>query len=136
MERRRPYRGCGAWYRRRRSRVYHARIPGRPKSRFNNSLNAVEERMRNSLASITVCASLVMAGLVGGFEMQTQAQPGPTAQVPAPIPPPDTAALRAQYGKWRTEFKTWGRGAPLGQGVKGTPQLNRAGQRARVTEMP
>src|SRR6266478_10233183 len=77
--------------------------------------------MRNSLASVTVCAGLVMTGLVGGGEMRTQAQPAPAA--PAPVAPPDTAALRAQYEKWRTEFKTWGRWAPLGQESKGTTSL-------------
>src|SRR5258708_11478482 len=101
--------------------VYHTRFPGRPKCRFNISLNAVEERMRNSLASVTVSAGLVMAGLVGGGE--TQAQPAPAAQAPAPVAPPDTAALRAQYEQWRTEVKTWGRWAPLGQESKGTTKL-------------
>ena len=73
--------------------------------------------MRNSLASVAVCAGLVTVGLVGGMAMRTQAQPAP-----APAPP-DTAALRAQYEKWRTEFKTWGRWAPLGQESKGTTSL-------------
>ena len=68
--------------------------------------------MRNNLASIMVCAGLVTAGLVGGIE-RAQAQPAPT-------PPADTAALRAQYEKWRTEFKTWGRWAPVGQESVGT----------------
>src|SRR5262249_2710641 len=72
--------------------------------------------MRNRLASVTVCAGLVMAGLVGGGEMRAHAQPAPAA-------PADTAALRAQYEQWRTEFKTWGRGAPLGQESKGTTNL-------------
>src|SRR5437899_1111410 len=79
--------------------------------------------MRNSLASVTVCAGLVMTGLVGGGEMRTQAQPAPAAQGPAPVAPADTAALRAQYEQWRTEFKTWGRWAPLGQESKGTTNL-------------
>jgi hypothetical protein len=73
--------------------------------------------MRNRLASVTVCAGLVGAGLVGGIGMRAQAQTAPAAQAPAPAPiaPPDTAALRAQYEQWRTEFKTWGKWAPLGQ---------------------
>jgi hypothetical protein len=75
--------------------------------------------MRNRLASVTLCAGLVTAGLVGGIE-QTQGQAAPAAQPPAPPAPADTAALRAQYEKWRTEFKTWGRWAPLGQESKGT----------------
>src|SRR5260221_13806578 len=86
--------------------------------RVENPLNAVEDRMRNRLASITACAGLAMAGLVGGIEMRTAA-----AQAPAPIAPSDTAALRAQYEQWRTEFKTWGRWAPLGQESKGTTSL-------------
>ena len=52
-----------------------------------------------------------------------QAQTAPAAQVPAPVAPADTAALRAQYEQWRTEFKTWGRWAPLGQESKGTTSL-------------
>ena len=77
--------------------------------------------MRNRLATVTVCAGLVVAGLVGGIELRTL---GPAAaQAPAPVAPPDTAALRAQYEKWRTEFKTWGRWAPLGQESKGTTNL-------------
>src|ERR1700676_1687393 len=79
--------------------------------------------MRNRLASVAVCTGLAAAGLAGGIEMRAQAQPAPTAQTPAPVAPPDTAALRAQYEKWRTEFKTWGRWAPLGQESKGTTGL-------------
>ena len=74
--------------------------------------------MQNRLASVAVCAGLVVAGLVGGIELRTAA-----AQAPAPTAPPDTAALRAQYEQWRTEFKTWGRWAPLGQESKGTTNL-------------
>src|SRR5215470_6185152 len=83
--------------------------------RFENALNAVEDRMQNRLASVAVCAGLAVAGLVGGIE-RAQAQPAPA---PALTPPADTAALRAQYEKWRTEFKTWGRWAPVGQESKG-----------------
>jgi len=72
--------------------------------------------MRNRLASVSVCTGLVMAGLIGA----AHSQPAPAAQAPAPA---DTAALRAQYEKWRTEFKTWGRWAPLGQESKGTTSL-------------
>ena len=72
--------------------------------------------MRNRLASITACAGLAMAGLVGGIEMRT-------AAAQAPIAPSDTAALGAQYEQRRTEFKTWGRWAPLGQESKGTTSL-------------
>src|SRR3989442_11582068 len=79
--------------------------------------------MRNRLAAVTVCAGLVMVGLVGGIVLRAQSQPAPAAQAPAPIAPPDTAALRAQYEQWRTEFKTWGKWAPLGQESKGTTSL-------------
>ena len=76
---------------------------------------------RNHLASVTVCAGLVIAGLIGGIAMQAQGQTAPAA--PAPVAPPDTAALRAQYEQWRTEFKTWGKWAPVGQESKGTTNL-------------
>jgi hypothetical protein len=66
---------------------------------------------------------LVVAGLVGGIELRAQGQTAPAAQAPAPVAPPDTAALRAQYERWRTEFKTWGKWAPLGQESKGASSL-------------
>src|SRR5215813_11373548 len=77
--------------------------------------------MRNQLASATACAALIVVGLVGGIAMQAQGQTAPAA--PAPVAPPNTAALRAQYEKWRTEFKTWGKWAPVGQESKGTSSL-------------
>src|SRR5882672_3444099 len=88
--------------------------------------------MRNRLTSVAVCAGLVVAGLVGGLELrQGVAAPAGLApavgQAPAaaqaPAAPSDTAALRAQYERWRTEFKTWGKFAPLGQESKGTTSL-------------
>jgi kynurenine formamidase len=84
-----------------------------------DNFNAVEEHMRNRLA-ITASAGLVVAGLLGAMERQTLGQPAPAAQAPAPA---DTAALRAQYEQWRTEFKTWGKWAPVGQESKGTTSL-------------
>ena len=75
--------------------------------------------MRNRLASVAMCAGLASAGLVGA-NVPADAQPAPAAQAPSPPAPPDTAALRAQYEKWRTEFKTWGRWAPVGEESKGT----------------
>src|ERR1700693_484360 len=78
--------------------------------------------MRNRLTSVAVCAGLAVAGLVGGLELRTQGKAAPAAQA-VPIAPSDTAALRAQYEKWRTEFKTWGKWAPLGQESKGTTSL-------------
>src|SRR5262245_2988916 len=77
--------------------------------------------MQARLASIVVCAGLVSAGLVSGIAMQARGQGAPTA--PAPIAPPDTAELRAKYEQWRTQFKTWGRWAPMGQDSKGTTNL-------------
>src|SRR5881409_1485881 len=80
--------------------------------------------MRNQLASVTGCAGLVVGGLFLGIEMQAQGQPAPPpSQAPAPVAPPDTAALRTQYEQWRTEFKTWGKWAPVGQESKGTTNL-------------
>ena len=70
--------------------------------------------MRNRLASVAVCAVVVAASVIGGVTA------APAPQGPAAIAPPDTAALRAQYEKWRTEFKTWGKWAPVGQESKGT----------------
>src|SRR6266699_1319168 len=77
--------------------------------------------MGNRLTSVAIGAGLVVAGLVGELELRTQGQTAPAAQ--APVAPSDTAALRAQYEKWRTEFKTWGKWAPLGQESKGTTSL-------------
>src|SRR5690242_11748815 len=74
--------------------------------------------MRNQLLSATILAGLVTAGLVGVVEMRALGQAGP-----APGAPPDTAALRAQYEQWRTQFKTWGRWAPVGQDSRGTSSL-------------
>src|SRR5260370_14805630 len=64
-----------------------------------------------------------MGGLVGGTTCRARGQRAPAAPAPAPVAPPDTAALRAQYERWRTEFKTWGKWAPLGQDSKGTSSL-------------
>jgi hypothetical protein len=79
--------------------------------------------MRNRLASVVVCAGLIGAGLVGGIELGAQGQPAPTPQPPAAVAPPDTAGLRTQYEQWRTDFKTWGKWAPIGQESKGTTSL-------------
>src|SRR5882762_7178839 len=77
--------------------------------------------MRHRLAGVSVCAGLVMVGLVGGIALRAHGQTAPAAQ--APVAPPDTAALRAQYERWRTEFKTWGKWAPIGQESRGTTSL-------------
>src|SRR5262245_4171685 len=61
-----------------------------------------------------------LVGLIGGFELRAQAPAQPPATAPA-----DTAALRAAYDRWRTEFKTWNRwGADDNKGASNliTPQ--------------
>ena len=72
--------------------------------------------MRARLVSIALCG-VVVAALVAGVELQTQSEAAQAAQGAAPA---DTPALRAQYEKWRTEFKTWGKWAPVGQESRGT----------------
>src|SRR2546423_3977765 len=79
--------------------------------------------MRNRLTSVAIGAGLVVVGLVGGLELRTQGRAAPAAPAVTPVGPPDTAVLRAQYDKWRTEFKTWGKWAPVGQESKGTTSL-------------
>jgi hypothetical protein len=78
--------------------------------------------MRARLVSIAMCG-VVVAALVAGLELQTHSEAAPAAQPVSAVAPPDTAALRAQYEKWRTEFKTWGKWAPVGQESKGTTSL-------------
>src|SRR3954447_18382386 len=80
--------------------------------------------MRNGLTLAAVCGGLMVTGAVGGIHMQARGQGTPAAPGSALIaPPPDTAMLRAQYEMWRTEFKTWGKWAPMGQDSKGTTSL-------------
>src|SRR5258706_4498717 len=72
------------------------------------------------------------AGLVGGLELR-EGVAAPAGKAPAvgqapaaaqaPAAPSDTAALRAQYERWRTEVKTSGKISPLGQEAKGTTSL-------------
>ena len=76
--------------------------------------------MRIRLTSVAICTALSMAGLLAGLELRTPSVAAPAATA---APPPDTAMLRAQYEKWRTDFKTWGKFAPLGQESKGTTSL-------------
>ena len=73
--------------------------------------------------SLAVCASLTFAGLLGAIALHPGSMPAKAAEAAARPAPPDTAALRAQYEKWRTEFKTWGRWAPVGQESMGTTSL-------------
>jgi len=78
--------------------------------------------MRDRLASFGFCTGLVVVGLVGVIAPQTPSKAAPAPQA-APVAPPDTAMWRAQYEKWRTEFKTWGKWAPVGQESRGTSTL-------------
>src|SRR5258708_39705134 len=77
--------------------------------------------MGNRPASLAVCGGLVVVGVVGVIEMRARGQNAPAA--PAPVAPMDTAVLRAQYEQWRTQFKTGGKWAPIGQESKGTTNL-------------
>src|SRR5437868_12336461 len=79
--------------------------------------------MRKHLTSVAVCAAIATAGVIGAVALKSESRAAQAAAAAQPAPPPDTAALRAQYEKWRTEFKTWGKWAPLGQESKGTTNL-------------
>jgi kynurenine formamidase len=65
----------------------------------------------------------IAAVWAGAFDLPALGQTAPAPQAASPAPPPDTAALRAQYEQWRTQFKTWGRWAPIGQDSRGTSSL-------------
>lgn len=65
--------------------------------------------MPTRLRSMAFCVALVLVGVAGGFHLRAQAPAASAAQTPAGPPPADTAELRAQYERWRTEFKTWGK---------------------------
>jgi kynurenine formamidase len=69
----------------------------------------MEDNMKRRLRSIAICIGLVLAGIVGGFQLRVQGQAGAAARGPASVAPGDTAAMRSNYERWRTEFKTWGR---------------------------
>jgi len=56
-----------------------------------------------------LCIGLISLGMAGGFHLRAQGQAGAVARGPAPAAPADTAAMRSDYERWRTEFKTWGR---------------------------
>src|SRR5713101_7744072 len=71
----------------------------------------MEGRMERRVKVAGLCIGLVSIGVVGGFELRGQGQAA-TARVSAPPPPADTAAMRANYERWRTEFKTWGKWGP------------------------
>jgi kynurenine formamidase len=80
--------------------------------------------MHPTIRSASVGTGLVLVGLVCGFHLRAQAPAG-GSQTAAPPAPADTAAMRANYDKWRTEFKTWNRwGAEDNKGTSNliTPQ--------------
>src|SRR6266704_2876293 len=69
----------------------------------------MEVTMRGRLKFAGLCIGLLSFGLVCGFQLRGQGQAGAAPQAGAPPAPADTAALRANYERWRTEFKTWGK---------------------------
>src|SRR4029453_5456041 len=70
---------------------------------------SMEDGMRRRIRLVGFCFGLVMIGLVSGFHLRAQGQAGAAALPKAPAPPAGTAAMRANYERWRTEFKTWGK---------------------------
>jgi kynurenine formamidase len=83
-----------------------------------------EGGMWSDIKTVCLGVGLVVVGMVGGFHLRAQAPPG-AAQGAAAQAPPDTAALRANYERWRMEFKTWNRwGADDNKGTSNliTPQ--------------
>src|SRR5438552_15935986 len=69
----------------------------------------MEVTMRGRLKFAGLCIGLLLFGLVCGFQIRGQGQAGAAPQAGAPPAPADTAAMRAHYERWRTEFKTWGK---------------------------
>src|SRR5206468_13065643 len=69
----------------------------------------MEVTMRGRLKFAGLCIGLLLFGLVSGFQLRGQGQRGAAPQAGAPPAPADTAAMRANYERWRTEFKTWGK---------------------------
>jgi len=65
--------------------------------------------MQRCLKSIALYIGLVLIGIVAGFQMRAQGQPGTALQARAPVAPADTEAMLAQYEQWRKDFKTWGK---------------------------
>ena len=77
--------------------------------------------MLRRLSMAGLCLGLVSIGGVGGFQLGANGQTSAPAQAGAPTAPADTAAMRANYERWRTEFKTWGKWGPNDN--KGTSNL-------------
>ena len=70
--------------------------------------------------SVCFSLTLLLVGTLAGFHLHVQAGSA-TIQTPAAVAPADTAAMRANYERWRTEFKTWGKWGP--DDNKGTSNL-------------
>src|SRR5207248_745163 len=68
--------------------------------------NEMEGSMGRRLKLAGLCMALVLTGVAFGFQLRGQGQAGAGAA------PADTAAMRANYERWRTEFKTWGKWGP------------------------
>jgi kynurenine formamidase len=65
--------------------------------------------MRRRLALSGLGFGLVLIGMVGGYRLGAQGRAAAGSQEPAPAAPSDTAAMRAGYDRWRTDYKTWKR---------------------------
>ena len=80
--------------------------------------------MRRFVKAASLGLGLLLLGMVGGFELRAQGGAAPP-QGFTPVAPADTAAMRANYERWRTEFKTWNRwgtGDSKGASTLITPQ--------------
>jgi kynurenine formamidase len=83
---------------------------------------------------LAVCGiALISIGAAGGFELRAVGQTAATPPATAAPAPGDTAALRASYERWRTEFKTWGRWGA--DDNKGTSNLITAQKVQRATRL-
>src|ERR1700676_2722629 len=68
----------------------------------------MEANMRRHVRSACVCLGLILMGMVAGFSLRAQGRAA-SPQGAASGAREDTAAMRASYDRWRTEFKTWNR---------------------------
>src|SRR3569832_1776903 len=78
--------------------------------------------MRNRVAPLAILGGLAAVSLTAGVLLHGESKAAQAPQT-TPTTPADTAALRAQYEQWRTQFKTWGKWAPVGQESRGTSTL-------------
>src|ERR1044071_6539744 len=61
--------------------------------------------MRPFMRAASLGLGLLLVGAICGFQLRAQSG----AAGASPAAPADTAAMRANYERWRTEFKTWGK---------------------------